>query len=68
MATDPVCGMEVEPGKAAAESGYKGEKYYFCAPGCKDKFDAEPEKYLGGATEPMSGAKKEGFWARLFKG
>jgi YHS domain-containing protein len=25
---------------------YKGKKVYFCCPGCKDKFEAEPEKYL----------------------
>jgi YHS domain-containing protein len=27
-------------------SEYKGQKYYFCAPGCKKAFDKEPEKYL----------------------
>ena len=25
---------------------YKGKKVYFCCPGCKDKFNEEPEKYL----------------------
>ena len=25
---------------------YKGKKVYFCCPGCEDKFNAEPEKYL----------------------
>jgi len=24
---------------------YKGKKVYFCCPGCKEKFLAEPEKY-----------------------
>ncbi len=28
------------------ESEYKGTTYYFCAPGCKDAFDIDPEKYL----------------------
>jgi len=46
MAIDPVCKMEVEEKKAAAVSEYKGKKYYFCAPGCKKAFDANPEKYL----------------------
>jgi Cu+-exporting ATPase len=46
MAKDPVCGMEVDPKKAAAESNYKGQMVYFCAVGCKQKFDANPEKYL----------------------
>jgi YHS domain-containing protein len=25
---------------------YKGKKVYFCCPGCEDKFNAEPEKYV----------------------
>ena len=24
---------------------YKGQKVYFCCPGCKPKFEADPEKY-----------------------
>jgi YHS domain-containing protein len=47
MATDPVCGMEVEPATAAATSNYKGATYYFCAKGCKKEFDSNPEKYAG---------------------
>ena len=48
MAIDPVCKMSVEPAKAAAQSTHQGQTYYFCAVGCKQKFDREPEKYLGG--------------------
>ncbi len=47
MAVDPVCKMQVDPAKAAGKSEYKGETYYFCAPGCKRRFDENPEKYLG---------------------
>src|SRR6185503_15047121 len=43
MAVDPVCKMTVEPARAAAQSRYKDETYYFCAVGCKQKFDREPE-------------------------
>ncbi len=46
MAIDPVCKMDVEPRKAAAQSSYQGQTYYFCALGCKSKFDQDPEKYL----------------------
>jgi len=46
MATDPVCGMEVREDKAAATSEYRGKKYFFCAVGCKVRFDKDPEKYL----------------------
>ena len=44
---DPVCGMMVDPKTAPAKSQYKGQTYYFCAPGCKTSFDKDPEKYLG---------------------
>ncbi len=46
MPMDPVCKMEVEPETAAAEAEYKGETYYFCAPGCKVAFERNPERYL----------------------
>ena len=46
MEIDPVCGMEVDPAKAAATYEYQGKIYYFCAPGCKTAFEKEPEKYL----------------------
>ncbi len=43
---DVVCGMTIDPAKAAGSSEYKGRQYYFCSKGCKTKFDADPEKYL----------------------
>lgn len=46
MAKDPVCKMNVDEGKAAVASVYRGVTYYFCAKTCKEKFDKEPEKYL----------------------
>jgi Cu+-exporting ATPase len=49
---DPVCGMTFEPGKAAGEWEYRGRKYYFCNPGCLEKFRRDPEHYLTGETSP----------------
>jgi len=46
MAVDPVCKMQVDEKKAAATYDYKGKTYYFCAPGCKEKFSEQPEKFL----------------------
>ena len=46
MAIDPVCKMTVDEQKAAGKSDYGGKTYYFCAPGCKRKFDEHPEKYV----------------------
>ena len=43
---DLVCGMDVDPNNPAATSEYEGKTYYFCAPGCKKKFDENPEKYI----------------------
>ena len=48
MALDPVCGMEVEPEKAAGEFDYKGTKYYFCSKHCLQSFRSDPERYLAG--------------------
>lgn len=45
-AIDPVCGMTVDPLKAAGSFEYKGEQYYFCAKSCLQKFSASPESYL----------------------
>jgi Cu+-exporting ATPase len=43
---DPVCGMKVQPEKAAATREFQGKTYYFCGKGCAAKFDADPEKWL----------------------
>src|SRR5688500_16749391 len=46
MERDVVCGMQVDPAKAAATSEYNGKTYYFCAKACKAKFDANPAQYV----------------------
>ena len=51
MAMDPVCKMEVDEVTAEWTSEYKGQTYYFCAPGCKASFDKDPEKYLSGEAD-----------------
>ncbi len=43
---DPVCDMDVVVGSAAALSEHEGSRYYFCAVGCKKRFDREPGRYL----------------------
>jgi YHS domain-containing protein len=55
MAKDPVCGMHVDEEKAAATAEYKGQTYYFCAPGCKAAFERDPEKYLEDGEEHHGG-------------
>ncbi|NIT35667.1 MAG: YHS domain-containing protein [candidate division Zixibacteria bacterium] len=51
MAKDPVCGMDVDESSPAATAEYEGQTYYFCAPGCRAAFEADPEKYLGREEE-----------------
>ena len=46
MAKDPVCGMEVDVQSARHTAEHEGKTYYFCAPGCKKAFDADPMKFL----------------------
>jgi P-type Cu+ transporter len=45
---DVVCGMDVDPARAAGESRYGGETYYFCSRSCKQKFDRDPARYAAG--------------------
>ena len=42
---DPVCKMLVTPETAAAEYEYNSQTYYFCMPGCRDRFAADPGRY-----------------------
>ncbi len=52
---DPVCGMTVDPATAPASFEYHGQTYYFCNPGCRQRFQADPEKYLHqGPVSPMT--------------
>jgi YHS domain-containing protein len=57
-AKDLVCGMEVDTETAAAKTVYKGEAYYFCAPGCKVTFEKNPEKYLSAKQQEHEGHQK----------
>ncbi|HXA41470.1 MAG TPA: permease [Candidatus Solibacter sp.] len=52
MATDPVCGMTIDPATARETSAHAGETYYFCSAGCRREFEAAPEKYIGSASAP----------------
>ena len=71
-AIDPICKMEVDTDNPnGSSSEYNGTSYYFCAPGCKVAFDAEPEKYLapqwqGLPMDIVESKPKPGFFGRLF--
>ena len=48
---DPVCGMTVDPARAAGFHDHDGSRYHFCGKGCLAKFVADPVRYLR-AAEP----------------
>ena len=52
---DPVCGMTVDPHTAKHRADHRGHTYYFCSAGCRAKFAADPQKYLGAraSAEPV---------------
>lgn len=52
---DPVCGMKVRPDSPGGHSERDGVVYYFCSTGCKQRFDADPGRYLSAAA---SGARE----------
>jgi Cu+-exporting ATPase len=45
MSIDPVCGMTVDPAKAAGHVEHKGTTYHFCSQHCVHAFKADPEKF-----------------------
>ena len=45
-ATDPVCGMKVDPAQTEHHADLDGVAYHFCSAGCRTKFAADPQRYL----------------------
>ena len=50
-ATDPVCGMRVDPVTAKHVANHEGKPFYFCSAGCRAKFVADPSPYLSPLTQ-----------------
>jgi Cu+-exporting ATPase len=49
MTRDVVCGMTVEEETTEWKSQHEAKTYYFCSPTCKQKFDDDPERFVGSA-------------------
>ncbi|WP_313420497.1 heavy metal translocating P-type ATPase [Stenotrophomonas sp.] len=43
---DLVCGMDVDPASTAHHAHHQGQDYHFCSGGCRQKFIADPQRYL----------------------
>src|SRR5271170_464402 len=55
---DPVCGMTVDPAAVQHRADYAGDKYFFCSDKCRQKFAAEPARYIpSGVGTPGTGAR-----------
>jgi P-type Cu+ transporter len=52
MATDPVCGMQVDTDTAQWKTEHDGQTYYFCSKGCMLEFNDDPHKYLDPGYTP----------------
>jgi len=44
-ATDPVCGMSVDPTTSAASAKHDDRTFYFCSTHCADQFRADPDTF-----------------------
>ncbi len=55
---DPVCGMQVDPDTTAHHAQYDGRAFHFCSARCRERFEADPDKYLSpkGESEPPAPA------------
>ena len=60
--TDPVCGMTVDPATTAHHAEHAGHEYHFCSAGCRTKFVANPNAYLGDKPKPEPMATPGAIW------
>ncbi|WP_306286559.1 heavy metal translocating P-type ATPase [Sphingomonas sp. Ant20] len=60
--TDPVCGMTIDSAKTAHHAEHAGQSYHFCSAGCRTKFVAKPDAYLGDKPKPEAKATPGAIW------
>jgi Cu+-exporting ATPase len=58
MATDPVCGMKVDPATSKHRFDQGGQTFHFCSERCRGRFAAEPLLYLKPAAQAAPTAPK----------
>ena len=57
---DPVCGMTVDPATTAHHATHAGHEHHFCSARCRDKFIADPLRYLEPGPTPAPAAMPSG--------
>jgi P-type Cu+ transporter len=55
---DPVCGMSVDPNAGKPSFTHEGSIFHFCHAGCRDKFAADPDRYLDAEKRQAAEAEK----------
>ena len=53
---DPVCGMEVDPARAAGQRRVGDRVFHFCSPFCVNRFDVRPDRYAAGCDASVERA------------
>jgi YHS domain-containing protein len=59
---DPVCRMEVYPGRTRLMTIYHHQTYWFCSLHCRSAFEMNPQKYLD-----LKEGKRKGWFQRYAK-
>lgn len=54
FATDPVCGMTVDPLTAREKAQHADDTYWFCCAGCREQFETNPGRYVKSGTTGTS--------------
>ncbi|MFZ5475274.1 MAG: heavy metal translocating P-type ATPase [Myxococcota bacterium] len=54
LVLDPVCGMRVDPARAAASVEHGGRTVYFCSTRCRDRFVADPAAFPPAPHDPAA--------------
>ncbi|QOW21176.1 cadmium-translocating P-type ATPase [Lysobacter avium] len=58
--TDPVCGMQVDPDKTDHHAEHEGTTHHFCSASCRERFVADPARYLDPQAEDAAPPAPEG--------
>jgi Cu+-exporting ATPase len=63
METDPVCGMKVNPATSKHRFDHAGHTFHFCGARCRERFAAEPGRFLQPAEAvPAPAAAPGSIW------
>ncbi len=56
QAKDPVCGMTVDPATTPHRTQHDGTTWHFCSARCRERFIADPRRFLDPQTQPIVAA------------